>query len=479
MKRFLVVLLACLLACGTASANSWGLSGGLLDVVSSTDDYDDYVALCQLKLDGRHLAVMSSRYHHVLMMAAKGADGHYTMAVNNTRAVYQPESDRDDCCLNETAEGFTLSYAGESYEFVQGLSCFYPDEYCLRRAQIGSLTLEANVSFFDNDSYCSGYMASDADGTAAWAIGEIRLADFNISLMPRSTAEIRHMNRVSNAFGADYGAFSIVARRVEHAGKKTIPVYSAPDKNSWRSGNGKAAVSLHGSVDVLTSSEGWHFIRYEVSPRTSRIGYVQTDALGNARDSDVFYHVPAAAARSSFITDDPDVSQFHQAKIPAGTTLTGLGVYDAFYAYVETSIDGKTARGFMPLRDIELPQDDILPDVMAQAAGAWAFSGGGNVSDDHMILCSDGSYTGCTYNGDVVTDILTRPPTAEEIGAACCGTWEVTRNDPARRIYWDQAPYVLLIREDNGRVRSYGMSLDGNEMGLQIGEGGGSYTRVE
>ena len=86
MKRtVLVLLILALLCCAPAAlANSWGLKGELLDLVSDTDQWNDYTTLCDQSGD---MAVMKSRYHHVLMSAGK--DGLETY----TKAVYQPDAD--------------------------------------------------------------------------------------------------------------------------------------------------------------------------------------------------------------------------------------------------------------------------------------------------------------------------------------------------------------------------------------------------
>ena len=47
MKKYLLMTVSCLLAfclCTTALANSWGLRGGIYDIVSDDKRYEDYSA---------------------------------------------------------------------------------------------------------------------------------------------------------------------------------------------------------------------------------------------------------------------------------------------------------------------------------------------------------------------------------------------------------------------------------------------------
>lgn len=72
---------------------------------------------------------------------------------------------------------------------------------------------------------------------------------------------------------------------------------------------------------------------YDVSERTSRIGWVRNTLLGDAARGEPLdetwvrmLNVDVRAARDTFLTDDPFVSQFAQFSVPKGTTFQCMGM---------------------------------------------------------------------------------------------------------------------------------------------------------
>ena len=114
MKRMIAASVLLLLLCmtGTASANSWGLRGDLLDKVSDVNTWNDYSAICKQAGDA---AVMGSRYHNALMLVEDGELKVYTTAV------YQPGSSRESVVSIEK-NGDTLILAYGKYGKGEGTS---------------------------------------------------------------------------------------------------------------------------------------------------------------------------------------------------------------------------------------------------------------------------------------------------------------------------------------------------------------------
>ena len=79
-------------------------------------------------------------------------------------------------------------------------------------------------------------------------------------------------------------------------------------------------------------------------------------------------------AYDTYLPDDPHVSEYHPAELPAGPKLTMwylLGVNDDWaYAYVEATVDGKPMCGFVPRRDVVIDEVE-LPDEAAKYVGSW------------------------------------------------------------------------------------------------------------
>lgn len=415
MKKFLLMTLACLLFACSASANSWGLRGGVINLVEPDDRYEDYTAIAdscdQLVMDCRvNQAILKNRYHAVLIAAWRNA-GNWDAVHISTTAVYQPGDKRGESpnnpVLSHNGGGFTLDYGdSECYTFA-----WEDGEYILQRAEY---FVDPNHAYSNSCMRQGGGMlfwqSGPANtflpiGEAEWWTESITLAEFNIEQMPRTLMEVRNMRMTSTALWEDGDSLSV---REEWAGVKngkTLPVYSAPDVNSYRSGSGKAAVSLKSKVDILAVQEGWTLIQYEVSNRTSRIGWVET-VIGEGGENQ-FAATPLVSAADTFLTDDPFVSQFEQVQIPKGTELTGLAQCGEFYAYVEYRA-GKLYRGFVPLKDLRPVQDrswgvdaktaDVRWDVMDALCGKWYVPGFGN---SVTIFYTDGNWAR-RDNGEVL-----------------------------------------------------------------------------
>ncbi|HML46269.1 MAG TPA: hypothetical protein PKE04_05910, partial [Clostridia bacterium] len=422
MKRFWM-LLSCiammmLAAMPCALANSWGLTGDLLAAVSSDPAWDDYYALNRQAGDA---AVMHSRYHNALMVVTD-LPGHRLQVC--TKAVYQPEDERDgEMQLTKTEAGLTLAYGeNERYTFSA-----FAGKYELKEAVIGAFSMTATIEETD-DGRIVWYEASDGEATAIWR-GGVSLNDFNIRLFPRSIDEVRHLNLMRASLDSgedclgwweDFGEPGIPHRQI---GTGTEPVYASPfGASSWRAANGKAAVGLSGELWSLLNyrnadDEEYACIRYDVSERTQRIGYIRAEAIGGdaAKDWDPendFLNVGVCAIRDTYLTDDPDVSQYPQLNVPEGTQFACMGLYNRDYAYVAAEVrdgrfvdGGEIVWGFVPLKALAPDKSDPFrrerqADVMKSMAGEWVFYAGGNMAEDELALGADGTYTGryCDWN---------------------------------------------------------------------------------
>lgn len=475
MKRSLLSLLLTMVsffACiPAACANSWGLKGKLLEAVSAVDTWNDYTSCSD---QAGNAAVMSGRYHNTLMLAEDGELHTYPTAV------YQPNAKRDrELILNGSEVDFVLNYGDEEwYSFYQA-----GDGWYLTGARNGNALLTETER---------GYRMTDSDGSAMLPY-RISLRDFNIKLFPLTAEAVRHLNRMHAALASGDSILGWwddgeeIGRKYSGIGKGTTPVYSAPyGQSAWRAANGKAAVGLSGDLWVLrymTNADGERYacIRYEVSERTQRIGYIPAELLGEAASgepSEDWIHVPVYAVNQTDLTDDPLCSQYPQLSIPAGTQLDCLGLFGRDYAYVAAEVKdgaivdgGAIVWGFVPLRDLALDADthaSIRWDVMEKLEGSWIFDAGGNQAEDILILHADGTYTGQYLSAD------------DEPYADTHGSWMVTEYNPFRNLYWNDPPYEITLVSADGLVNVKGLSInDENGFSLTNVEGGGGYRRME
>ena len=131
-----------------------------------------------------------------------------------------------------------------------------------------------------------------------------------------------------------------------------LAVYAAPSAAAYRGANGKALLSTNGSVYVAGWESGWLLVMYETNNGAVRVGYVNGAKLKgpvDARRLD-FAYLSMQCARAVSLTDDPATTFTTLRTLAQGETVTYLTGFQNRYdwAYVETTVDGKTARGFIP-----------------------------------------------------------------------------------------------------------------------------------
>lgn len=454
MKRLMIFMLLLMLPCA-ALANSWGAPGGTVELFEGNPDYADYTCKAAFSIndqsddDEQAALIMGNRYHHQLICARK-VDGHWQMEKVSTTAVYQPGHEKaEEAILSRDAGGFTLFYPDEEYEFT------------LEGGQwVMSHGLAGGLSF----SYANkGVEVDDGQSRVYWQVGEywdddawLTLDRFNISLLPRSTDEVRRMNALRALVN---GGGELLGMPVADSLDESLPVYSAPSEDSWRAAEGKATVSLRNTDGLITYGEidGWELIEYKVSLRTSRIGCI-------LRDSEPLVaqpcRVPAVTVSETYLTDDPNVSQYPQMRIPADSPLTALYCFGPFYVYVETELDGQAIRGFVPMRDLapaELPAAQTDPDALV---GAWLQTVEER-NDHYLALSGNGFFTG--YN------VMSKGKlTADEMDCRAMGRWYVRRCP--ENLFENQYDDMLILICDDGRAYTMGLALQDGALMLNQSE---------
>lgn len=444
MKKLRMLLILCLTLAVTlpaASANSWNLSGQLLAMVEQTNDYDDYYAMVsdyKSKAATTH-TILTSRYHNQLVAVDEVKDG-WKDAIFSTTAVYQPseQSTSGKPKLTRIKNGFELAYpkVKELYRFEYISNDWGEMAYTLMYAKMGSVEIERKESY--------RYLVTQGTDSAMWAV-EVTLENFNIHNMPkRGPDDVRRINEANE--GLQYLAYlypQVVSG--QKSGKKSYAVYSAPDTSSYRAAKGKASVSTGDDYKLYLTVGDWSLIEYRVSLRTSRFGWAQLGNHGDETTEDLV-RVPMLTAYDTYLTDDPNVSEYHQAELPAGTKLTALSHPNGWaYIYVEATVDGKITRGFVPQRDVVF--DDVeLPDEEAKIVGSWQFDGGSEIWYEYLRLDADGRF----YTSDAA-------------GAQPYhGTWSVVQTPEDSNLYWHGTARVptIVLRCTDGITYRYGMSFD-------------------
>ena len=492
-RRFLSALLCAVLALTqltpAALANSWGLkSGMILNAVSKTHDYDEYTALAQLKLPDGEVAVMASRYHAVLLYAYRDENGKLQMDAYHT-AVKQPDERGFKLVkLTRDETSFILEYEDLSLKFLPyGLNGFL-----LQNGKIGELTLQAGST---NTEQIIWLTCSDGKNSYNWQAGvdpTPLLAEFNLRLFPRTLDEIGASCELEYVLRAQFESVKLSAGKEMpgDAGAATVPVYSAPSESSVRFAKGKASVNLREPAKLygLTRDGNWALIEYAVSDRTSRFGYVRRSDLPSSAAwafTLPSVDVPVTVTQDTFLTDDPNVSQYRQMTLNAGSSVRLLGLYDLWYAYVETTLDGRTVRGFVPRAYLRYPlPTEEAPEAAARLVGEWECIGGGETLKSYVAFRADG-HAAQTWLPLADMETASQEDIAE-YGPLEWQPYQVYKSTERERAsFWCPCDYVLVFRNSTGYIDDfYALDFDTDEDGrdtfsVLYGEGGSGYVRCE
>lgn len=273
-----------------------------------------------------------------------------------------------------------------------------------------------------------------------------------------------------------------------------VPVYTYPGEEGWRWEKGKAQADLSQPIVPLALSEDgeWLMIEYPVSKGGSRVGYIRRiEDERLAVYPLAALHIPMRLISDFPVNDDPFSMQRTMTSLKRNTWVDVLGYVEKAwsnerpaYAYVEVAIDGKPARGFLPLSVLEPAKETERPDVAAQLAGTWRFTGGGELLGDGIILDGQGRLRVCAA-GD--TEVF--PPEALVIptdGAIC--DYVVYENGLKDRLY-PNADFILEVWHDDRAVERFALMLGtsqregsggAEEMSLFQNNGeGASYERAD
>ena len=446
MKKYIAFLLIAVFICcavcvSAAFANSWNLKGPLLNAVSGTHRFDNYSAKV-LFFDKEvpvSASVMESRDHSVLLVSGKNTAGEETLWESAT-AVYPPDwSERPE--ISCTADTVTLSWPGHLRSFTFSWDS-NEDNWILTRADCGDdkLTLQEGI-------YVTG------EGTI-WQADPVTLESFNVRFFPDDDYDIMYMNRIYDA--------TCNAEEITHyiemtaPGKTRIPVYSAPDENSYRAAGGKASLSGNDPFRLLATMDHWYMAEYEVSDGTHRIGWIrEKDVPLNVNVPVMLTDVPVPAVE--YMTDDP----FHgQVQSIAGDELTDvhlLAPAGPFYVYARARLaDGKEVRGFVPVRKCALPEEKISLESMNTLCGTWAFYHGGNIQSDILKLQPDGTceFRWLTESAADSEQYLEKglSPLMIAPGEGSDGTWYVKESTAP-----DMGCAYTLVLRTKGTVKQYGI----------------------
>ncbi len=156
---------------------------------------------------------------------------------------------------------------------------------------------------------------------------------------------------------------------IELRSGQKLAVYSAPSKSAWRAANGKAMVATNGAIYAAGWESGWLLLMYETNNGSVRVGYVHSGDIrgGVPMDRDLtFAYDAATVTQQCSLTDDPARTGTTITTLQPGATVTWLTRFynNSAWDYVETTVGGKTVRGFIHTGSLDISRDaDPLENI--------------------------------------------------------------------------------------------------------------------
>ena len=205
-------------------------------------------------------------------------------------------------------------------------------------------------------------------------------------------------------------------RKLSISQKLTLPVYSAPSTSAWRASNGKAEASTTVTIYAIGWDGDWLLMMYGTSGGITRVGYTPRSAFkGNdpsLRDLRFEYR-DASISSSCTLTDDTKKGKSTITTLYSGTKVTYLASFTDTSsngdripkAYIQTTVGGQTARGFVPMSCVTLSSSkpSATPKPSVPNVPAATVQNGQNVfvgSIDGEILVAYLDHAVTEYWGD-------------------------------------------------------------------------------
>ena len=284
----------------------------------------------------------------IIIPAAASADSLYII----------PDSDRRELTWDELWDykydtllyAFNEIYARHGYKFETGSRCY---NWFTQMPWYTPNESESRTNHHETYSQCS------------------KLENRNVDLIKAVRAEMRELG-TTNPKGK--GMPTPPAQNIDKprgfnyvnlkAGQK-LAVYTAPSADAYRANDGKAAVSTNGAVYALGLDQGWMLMLYEANAAGQyRVGYVDYGKIKGKKPSLDLLSWDGSICTVEIpttMTDDPALTGRPLAQLPQGTTVTYLTtMYNSeAWDYIETTIEGQRARGFVPSGTLSITGEDI------------------------------------------------------------------------------------------------------------------------
>lgn len=240
-------------------------------------------------------------------------------------------------------------------------------------------------------------------------------------------------------------AGDLAAYEPEFVEGQTYAVYSAPNGKSLRGNKERAKVSTNDWIQVFGSDGDWIFVQYAISSKQYRTGYIYKNALSeDAEVPELEWAVQTAILNcDTDVTDDPLISQTKLTSLKADDLVTCLATMGN-WTYIEGTTDNQLFRGFVPTEAISQTVSST-DEACYVLIGNWKLYAGSVFGAMSMSFRNDGTMVG--------TAVSEYGDTTE-----WSGTWNVELYDAARKRYWNDPEFELVITQGN-EVQLFGLRI--------------------
>ena len=139
-------------------------------------------------------------------------------------------------------------------------------------------------------------------------------------------------------------------------GGQTLAVYCGPGEEYGRGGSGWAKASTDEALYAAGQENGWAMVMYGTKGGSVRVGWVDLSQFKyNTKilklEDLYFEYRNATVTTGCTLTDDPALNNRDLAYLPSGARVTYLGSFykHRSWAYIETWVEGKPIRAFVPM----------------------------------------------------------------------------------------------------------------------------------
>ena len=139
-------------------------------------------------------------------------------------------------------------------------------------------------------------------------------------------------------------------------GGQTLAVYQGPGVEYGRGNNGWAKASTDEALYAAGQENGWAMVMYGTKGGSVRVGWVDLSQFKyNTKilklEDLYFEYRNATVTTGCTLTDDPALNNRDLAYLPSGARVTYLGSFykHRSWAYIETWVEGKPIRAFVPM----------------------------------------------------------------------------------------------------------------------------------